>query len=69
MQAEELQLKLDVMCGVEMELRKQISDQEILLKAHLDRSDMHSHSSSFNCDEVAFLNEELTIIKVDLVCL
>lgn len=64
---ESLQLDLEHCKGVEEELHQRIKELESLLQSHLDRTQMHSVSASFDSDEMAAAQLELDTLRMDLV--
>ncbi|KAK7093840.1 protein Spindly-like [Littorina saxatilis] len=65
-QTESLRLDVDNLQSVETELRGRVGELEALLQTHLDRTQIHSTSTSFTSEEMAQLHEELTALRIDL---
>nr|KAG5707375.1 hypothetical protein BaRGS_005342 [Batillaria attramentaria] len=51
---------------LERELRGRISELESLLQSHLDRTQVHSTSASFDSEEMATIQQELMTAKMDI---
>ena len=64
-----LHLDVENQQAVEQELRKRVAELDALLQTHLDRTQVLSNSTSFTSEELANLTEEVTTLRMDLVCL
>ncbi|KAK7497906.1 hypothetical protein BaRGS_00010777 [Batillaria attramentaria] len=65
-QVETLHMDLEHSQSLERELRGRISELESLLQSHLDRTQVHSTSASFDSEEMATMQQELMTAKMDI---